>query len=87
MCKGFPGGSVVKNPPVNAGAMGSSPGEGRSPGGGMATYSSTLAGKIPMDREAWQASPWDYKELDRTGQLSTTQQHSCESLNTEPDVQ
>ena len=53
----------------------------------MAPHSSTLAGKIPMDREAWQASPWDYKELDRTGQLSTTQQHSCESLNTEPDVQ
>ena len=34
MCKGFPGGSVVKNPPVNAGAMGSIPGEGRSPGRG-----------------------------------------------------
>ena len=48
--KGFSCGSVVKNTPVNAGAMGSIPGEGRSPGGGMATYSSTLAGKIPMDR-------------------------------------
>ena len=26
----FPGGSVVKNPPANAGDMGSSPGPGRS---------------------------------------------------------
>ena len=30
---GFPGGSVVKNPPVNAGDAGSIPGSGRSPGG------------------------------------------------------
>ena len=28
--KGFPGGSVVKNPPANAGDMGSIPGLGRS---------------------------------------------------------
>ena len=27
--KGFPGGSVVKNPPANAGDMGSIPGPGR----------------------------------------------------------
>ena len=31
---GFPGGSVVKNPPASAGNMGSIPGSGRSPGGG-----------------------------------------------------
>ena len=32
MCikRGFPGGAVVKNPPANAGDMGSSPGPGRS---------------------------------------------------------
>ena len=28
--QGFPGGTVVKNPPVNAGDTGSSPGPGRS---------------------------------------------------------
>ena len=28
--RGFPGGSVVKNPPTDAGAMGSIPGPGRS---------------------------------------------------------
>ena len=27
--EGFPGGTVVKNPPANAGDMGSSPGPGR----------------------------------------------------------
>ena len=32
--RGFPGGSVVKNPPANAGVAGSIPGLGRSPGGG-----------------------------------------------------
>ena len=32
--KGFLGGSVVKNPPANAGDVGSIPGSGRSPGGG-----------------------------------------------------
>ena len=31
---GFPAGSVVKNPPVNAGDVGSIPGSGRSPGEG-----------------------------------------------------
>ena len=31
---GFPGSSVVKNPPANAGEMGSIPGSGRSPGEG-----------------------------------------------------
>ena len=31
---GLPGGSVVKNPPANAGDLGSIPQSGRSPGGG-----------------------------------------------------
>ena len=30
----FPGGSVVENPPANAGDLGSTPGLGRSPGEG-----------------------------------------------------
>ena len=47
---GFPGGSVVKNPPPKAGNErdeSSIPGLGRSPGGGMATHSSILAWSIP----------------------------------------
>ena len=31
-CKSFPGGSVVKNPPANAGNLGSIPESGRTPG-------------------------------------------------------
>ena len=41
--RGFPGGSVVKNPPATTGDMGSIPGLGRSPGAGNATYPSIPA--------------------------------------------
>ena len=40
---GFPGGSVVKNPPASAGDMGLIPGMGRSLEKEMATQSSILA--------------------------------------------
>ena len=50
-CKGFPGGSSVKNLPANAGDMGSIPGLGRSPEAGMATHSSILAWRIPWTGE------------------------------------
>ena len=43
---GFPGGSVVKNPPANAGATGKYPLEEK-----MATCSSILASKIPWTEE------------------------------------
>ena len=39
---GFPGGSVVMNPPANAGDVDSIPRLGRAPGGGNATHSSIL---------------------------------------------
>ena len=53
MCiQGFPGGSVVKNPPANAEAVGSIPGSGGSSRGGiLATHSSILAWKIPWTEE------------------------------------
>ena len=54
--KGFPGGSVVKNPPANAGDMGSIPGSGRSPGarnGNPLQYSCL---ENPMERGAWWAA-------------------------------
>ena len=47
---GFPSGTVVKNPPANAGATGDAgliSGWGRSPGEKMATHSNILAWKIP----------------------------------------
>ena len=49
---GFPGGSVVKNLPVNARDMVSVPGSGRSPGQGNGNHSSILAWKIPWTEEA-----------------------------------
>ena len=55
---GFPGGTVVQNPPANAGDTrdaGLFPGSGRSPGEGHATRSSILAWKIPW-RGAWWAT-------------------------------
>ena len=44
---GFPGGSDSKESACNAGELGSIPGLGSSPGGGMATPSSILAWRIP----------------------------------------
>ena len=47
-----PGGSVVKNPPANAGDTGSIPGSGRFPGEGN---DNPLQGNL-MDRGAWRAT-------------------------------
>ena len=44
---GFPGGSVVKSSPANAGDVDSIPGLGGSPGGGNGTQCSILAREIP----------------------------------------
>ena len=44
---GFPGSTVLKNLPADAGDSGSIPGLGRIPGEGMATHSSILVWKIP----------------------------------------
>ena len=52
---GFPDGSIVKNPPANAGDAGdrgSVPELGRSPGEGNATPSSIFSWKIPQTEEA-----------------------------------
>ena len=50
---GFPGGSVVKNPPANAEDTGLIPERGKSPGEGNGNllYYSCL--ENPMDRGAW----------------------------------
>ena len=54
---GFPGDSVVKNPPANAGDLGPIPGSGRSPeeGSGNLLQNSCLGNS--MDGGAWRASP------------------------------
>ena len=56
---GFPDGSVVKNPPGNAGdtrIAGSNPGSGRSPGGRHGDPLQYSCLENPMDRGAWQAA-------------------------------
>ena len=55
----------VKNLPVmqeRAGDMGSIPGLGRSPGGGMATYSSILAWRMPWTEEPGRLQSIGHKE-------------------------
>ena len=70
---GFPGGTVVKNLPVNAGDtrdVGSIPESGRSPGLEMDwKWQSTpvfLPGNSHGQRGLVGYSPWGHKELDRT---------------------
>ena len=58
-CWGFPGGSVVKNLPANAGDTGdggSIPGLGRSPGGGNGNLLWYSCLENPMDRGVWWAT-------------------------------
>ena len=68
---GFPGGSVVKNLPANAGDIGdtgSIPGLGRSPGEGNGNLFQCSCLENSMDRRAWQLgySPWGGKESNMT---------------------
>ena len=53
--EGFPGGSVVKNPPVNAGDASSIPGWERSPGEGSGSPLQYSYLENPMDRGVWRA--------------------------------
>ena len=53
---GFPGGSAVKNPPANAGHVGSIPESGRSPGEGNGNLPQCSCLGNPIDRGAWRAA-------------------------------
>ena len=48
---GFPGGAVVKNPPANAGDVGSVLGSGISPGGGHGNPLQYSSREIPWTEE------------------------------------
>ena len=70
---GFPGGSVIKNPPADAGDardIGLIPESGRSPGKEIAIHSSILAWKIPFSRDLVGYSLWSCQESDMTEELS-----------------
>ena len=64
---GFPGSSVVKNPPASSGDMRSIPGSGRSPGRGNDEPLQCSCLGNPLDRGAWQATVYGVaKKLDTT---------------------
>ena len=85
--EGFPGGSVVKNLPTNAGdARDTSqiPGSGRSPGVGNGNPLQYSCLENPHGQRSLAGySPWGRKELDTTEQLSTARtglHHLCQFM-------
>ena len=67
---GFPGGSVVKNPPANAGDVGSIPGLGRSSGERNGTPLQYSCLQNAMGRGGWRATVPGVTESDTTEQLN-----------------
>ena len=64
---GFPGGSVVKYPPTNAGDTGLIPGSGRSPEEGSGNPLHCSCPENPSDRGVWPPTIHGVtKELDTT---------------------
>ena len=63
---GFPGGSVVKNLPANAGDAGSIPRSGRSPGEGNGNPLQYSCLENPVDRGVWQATVHGVAESNTT---------------------
>ena len=70
---GFPGCSDSKESTCNVGNLDLIPGWEDPLEKGMATHSSILAWRIPLDRGAWQPIVHRVTELDTTEWLSTTQ--------------
>ena len=67
---GFPGGSVVKNPPANSGDPGSIPQLGRSPGEGNGYPLQYSYLENSKDKGAWKAIVHGVAELDMTEGLT-----------------
>ena len=78
---GFPGGSVVKNPPANAGDVSSIPGQEDLLEEEMATHSSLPAWEIPRREEPGGLQSTGSQRLRHD--LATDQQQSCLSTSTE----
>ena len=75
---GFPGGSVVKNLPTNAGDPGDVSlicGSGRSPGGGIGNPLQYSHLENPMDMGTWQA-----RVLGAASQSGTTEQAHTQNM-------
>ena len=70
---GFPGGSVVKKPPANAGDLGSIPGLGRSPGEGNGNPLQYSCLGNPMGiRSLAGHSPWDTRHSSQKRRIYTS---------------
>ena len=65
-----PGGLVVKNPPANAGDVGSIPGSGRTPAEGNGNPLQYSCLENPMDRGTWRATVYGSQESDTSEQLN-----------------
>ena len=77
---GFPGGTVVENPPVSAGDLGLIPELGRSPGEGNGNPLQYSYLENFMDRGAWRATVHGIaKESDMTQHIQGTSKYA-ESL-------
>ena len=81
MLLGFPGGSVVKNPPANAGDVHLIHGLGRFPGEGNGNHSSILACKIPRTGEP--GGPWfsSYTTTTFSSVQSLSRVRLCDPMN------
>ena len=72
----FPGGSVVKNTPANAGDAASNPGSERSPGEENVNPLQYSWLGSPMDRGAWQATVHGFTRVGRDSVTKQQQQTS-----------
>ena len=76
LAMGFPGGTLLKNPPANArdtGDTGLIPGLGSSLGGGNSNTCQCSCLGNPMDKGVWGGySTWGHKESDTTKLVNNT---------------
>ena len=78
--RGFPGGSVVENPPVNArdtGHTGLTPGLERSPGGGNGTSLQYSGLENPMNRGVWWVAVHGSHRVRPYLETEHTHTHTC----------
>ena len=76
---GFPDGSVIKNPSVNAGNVGVIPGSGRFPGDGNGNPVQYSCLENPMDRRVGD-NPWAHKRVRHDLATKQKEQHTKKYL-------
>ena len=86
MHMGFPGASVVKNPPANAGDVGSIPGSGRSSGRGNGNPLQCSCLENPTGKGAWWATVHGVT-VRHNGATKQQYMHTALKLAQKPDQQ